>query len=130
MAENRQRCGGGKTLSSRILHIRTKMFHLKAIKEEQGTMIKITESFLSQYSQIDLSLSASKELRDRLNDLEKFYASLLSVSRIPASTNTILKTVRIKGEEDRKRYILNFIENSKGRFVKICQTSSISGDIG
>ena len=93
-------------------------------------MIKITESFLSQYSQIDLSLSASKELKDRLNDLEKFYASLLSVSRIPASTNTILKTVRIKGEEDRKRYILNFIENSKGRFVKICQTSSISGDIG
>ena len=136
MGDNKQRergCGGGgyRTISSKILHLRNKIFYMKVIREEQGTILKVTELFCNhRSSQIDLSLSAAKEMRDRLDDLVEFYVGLLSVSRIPAELQTILKSVKIGSDGERKRYSLNFMENSRGRFLKICQTSSISGDIG
>ena len=111
--------GRGKTLPTKILHVHSKTFYLKVIEEKHwGFSLKITELFCDKWSsQIDLNLSVAKDLRARLSDLVEFYASLLSVSRIPAKTDTILKSVRMRRDGEKRRYSLNFMENCKGRLL-------------
>ena len=117
----------GKTLASKILHVQYKLFNIKVINEKQrGTIIKIIEFCNHRSNQIVIGLSAARELRGHLNDLVEFYASLLSVSRFPASTDTILKSVRMRRDGEKKKYRMNFMENHRGRFLKISETSSIS----
>ena len=109
-----------KILASKILHVHYKTFYLKVIKENHGTFLEITESSNQRTSQIVLGLSAAKQLRSHIKDFVDFYATLLSVSRIPSVMDTILKSVMMKKDKEKKIY-LNFKENARGRFLKICR---------
>ncbi|XP_076347345.1 transcriptional activator protein Pur-alpha-like isoform X2 [Tachypleus tridentatus] len=113
-------------LATKVLQIQSKRFYLDVKQNRRGRFIKLAEVGPSgRKSRLLLAMSSSLELRNHLTTFSELYSSLG-----PPNPDNLPEDGKLKSEvmvKDNKRYYLDLKENSRGRFLRISQTTVRGG---
>ncbi|XP_023712901.1 transcriptional regulator protein Pur-beta isoform X3 [Periplaneta americana] len=116
---------GEQELATKMLQIQSKRFYLDVKQNRRGRFIKVAEIGADgRRSQIFLALSTAAEFRDHLSTFSDFYASLG-----PPNPENVPEDGKLKSEmmiKDNRRYYLDLKENSRGRFLRVSVSQTIT----
>lgn len=137
--ENNQRGGArrsnnndrqGEELATKVLSIQSKRFYLDVKQNDRGRFIKFAEvAGGGRKSRIFMSMRASNTFKEHLDKFIEVSNGLAEGAEANAQKDqqgaALLHSETIVS--DRRRYFLDLRENNRGRFLRITQTSVLSG---
>ncbi|GMT24719.1 hypothetical protein PFISCL1PPCAC_16016 [Pristionchus fissidentatus] len=121
-SEHRNKKGGNEDeIASKLISVAYKRFYVDVKQNTRGRFIKIAEMGANHKSRVVLSMSAASALVDKLEGYLSFHDTTPEDPKREETTDLMSDILNF----ETRRYYLDLKENSRGRFLRLAQTSSL-----